>query len=542
MSEYKLRYVTAAGITEEVVFPPTGNTETQAFSISSTKNGDRNTVKVTAKEDVGVLKCTRRGVAKADFGDLCFINGYQSWTKTKEFFLSEKERDAKKIFKPLNRIYAFDRYGDSTFFNYDKHLLHGYDVFYVKKDNGAFILNANVKNAYLVVIVDKRTGEISIANELEGLKLKKGETFTVSDYYLTEGYEKGLSLFDSVYPERPIKKLLGYTSWYNYYQNINDSIIKRDLEALDERFDLFQIDDGYETFVGDWMDVDKKKFPDGLKPIVDRIHQKGHLAGIWLAPFVAEGKSKVISEHPDWFTINGERVKCGSNWSGFYAIDLYNDDARAYVKKCLEYFIDLGFDFYKLDFLYAVNLQLRDGMTRSQVAEYAYSFLSDVLKDKMILGCGATLFNAAGKFDYMRIGPDVSLKFDDVFYMRLMHNERISTKVTLQNTIYRSLFDGRLFGNDPDVFLLRDNNISMSAAQRSALLTLNALFGSVIMTSDNIAEYDQKKKTKLTNALDLFKNAKVTGFKREHDVISIAYLLNGEDRLIKYDYKKGILL
>ena len=36
-------------------------------------------------------------------------------------------------------------------------------------------------------------------------------------------------------------------------QDINEKIILRDLDALDSRFELFQIDDGYETFVGDWL-------------------------------------------------------------------------------------------------------------------------------------------------------------------------------------------------------------------------------------------------------------------------------------------------
>ena len=255
MKEYKLRYY-INGVKNEISFAHTGKFDFADFSVTATAEKARNTVTVTAKRDVTIEKCTLRGVAKAEFSDLCFVNGYQSWTKTKEFFLSEKERDAKKIFKPLNRVYAFDRYGDATFFDYNKHLLHGYDVFFVKKAGGAFILNANYKNAYLVVVLDKSTGEISLRNELDGLRLSAGQTFTVSDYYLVNDYEKGMRLFNEIFPEKPVKKLLGYTSWYNYYQNISEDIILRDLDALDDRFELFQIDDGYETFVGDWMDVD----------------------------------------------------------------------------------------------------------------------------------------------------------------------------------------------------------------------------------------------------------------------------------------------
>lgn len=541
MADYKLRYKTAGGETKEISFAPQGEFDFDDFSVIAEVSGSRSTVNLTAKNPVELIKCTKRGVAKAYAGDLCFINGYQSWTKTKEYFLKEKEHSLKRIPKPLVRSFAFDKYGDTTFYDYNKSLLHGYDVFYAKK-SGAFILNANVKTAYLIILTDRTTGEISLSSELDGLTMNVGERATAIDYYHEKSYESGIKLFDDVYKKRPVRKILGYTSWYNYYQDIQEDIMLRDLDAIDSRFDLFQIDDGYETFVGDWMNVDKNKFPNGLKPIVEKIRSKGLMAGVWLAPFVAEEKSKVFNEHPDWFDFDGETVKCGSNWSGFYALNLQKSGVKEYIAECLKYFIDLGFDFFKLDFLYAVSLPRYKGKTRSMVAESAYAFLREVLNGKIILGCGATLFNAAEKFDYMRIGPDVSLKFDDVFYMRFMHNERISTKVTLQNTVYRSFMDGRLFGNDPDVFLLRDTNISLNDEQKRSLLTLNALFGSVLMTSDNIAEYDLKKTERLNAALELQKNAVVKGFEREHDVIKVKYELSGEERTLSYNYKKGVIL
>ena len=56
-----------------------------------------------------------------------------------------------------------------------------------------------------------------------------------------------LSASIAAFAPLPAKKLFGYTSWYNYYQNINESIILRDLDALDSRFELFQIDAATET-------------------------------------------------------------------------------------------------------------------------------------------------------------------------------------------------------------------------------------------------------------------------------------------------------
>ena len=218
-----------------------------------------------------------------------------------------------------------------------------------------------------------------------------------------------------------------------------------------------------------------------------------------------------------------------------------NKDAVQYIRVVLRHYKEIGFDFFKLDFLYATNLKRLNGKTRSETAEFAYSILREELEGKLILGCGATVSNGFGKFDYCRIGPDVSLIFDDVPYMRIFHPERISTKVTILNTIFRSNLDGKAFLNDPDVFLLRDDNIKLSEEQRKSLTLINALFGSVLMTSDITSEYDEKKKHIFEQALDLFNNAKVTGFARDGEQIIINYELRGETKTLKYNMKKGTL-
>ncbi len=513
--------------------------------------GSEHRVSVSALKDVTLLSYKESG---HDFyvggsgsnngaGDVFFLNGYQSWTDTKETYLSEKERNVKKLPRFLVDMFSFDRYGDALFYKYDSGKLHGYDIFYRKGSVNGFAINANAATAYLIFEVTRATGEVSIISDVSGLALKNGETATVCDYFYTPSLETGIKLMNEVFPVKERRKLFGYTSWYNYYQNIDEKIILRDLEALDSRFNLFQIDDGYETFVGDWLDVDPKKFPDGLSGIVDKIHAKGLMAGIWLAPLVAEQNSVVYKEHPDWLKKgpDGLPVKCGCNWSGFYALDLENEDARNYIANCLRHYAHMGFDFFKLDFLYASSLPVYDGLTHAQSAHRAYSFIREILGDRLILGCGASPFSSKDIFDYLRIGPDVSLDFDDKFYMRLMHRERVSTKVTLQNTVYRSILNGRLFGNDPDVFLLRDTNISLTYEQRKALITLNALFGSVLMTSDNIAEYDEPKNKTLAEALELYRFAKVHSYRRDGIYIKIRYDLKGEKRELTYNTKKGVL-
>ena len=83
-----------------------------------------------------------------------------------------------------------------------------------------------------------------------------------------------------------------------------------------------------------------------------------------------------------------------------------------------------------------------------------------------------------------------------------------------------SLMNGRVFNNDPDVYLLRDDNIKLSKEQKKALITINTLCGSVYFTSDNVSDYDNEKLEMLEKARKL-QNAEVVSFDRNKNLITI---------------------
>lgn len=142
--------------------------------------------------------------------------------------------------------------------------------------------------------------------------------------------------------------------------------------------------------------------------------------------------------------------------------------------------------------------------------------------DKLILGCGVPLASAFGRVDYCRVGCDVSLKYDDVFYMKHMHLERNSTKHTMIDTIFRRQLDGRAFLNDPDVFILRDENVSLTAEEKEKLALINGLFGSVLFMSDDASKYDDKKKEFYHKIINL--KGKATSVSLKNNVVSVKYL------------------
>ncbi|MEG2721066.1 MAG: alpha-galactosidase, partial [Oscillospiraceae bacterium] len=339
-----------------------------------------------------------------------------------------------------------------------------------------------------------------IYKDLEGITIN-GE-YTAFDLFTKKGeYDE---IFDSYFEAMNIKpltdkKIKGYTSWYNYYQNINEEVILRDLDALCSKanglFDTFQIDDGYQVAVGEWLNVDKKKFPNGMKPIAQAIHKNNLQAGIWLAPFGIQHNSQLVKQHPDWLICNekGKPICVGGNWGGFYAVDIYNEEVRDYIKKFFNVILnEWGYDLVKLDFLYAAAILPRNNKTRGEIMYDAIDLIREAVGDnKKILGCGVQMMPCFGKVEYMRIGADMSLNWKNSLSRKMMHREDVSTINALNNSIYRRHLNERAFLCDPDVFLIRDYNVKFTFEQRKLLAKFIKIFGGVIFTSDDVNRYNK---------------------------------------------------
>ena len=494
---------------------------------------------IKANKEIKLVTAVKSFDFMIDKKDLYFLNGYQSWSRARFDHPTMKEGLGMR----RNVIPGVNPYGDYDFYKRKNDRLHSWDIFYSVGNNELFIINNNYRHTFLIIEILKKENRINLIADVNGKLLKEGEEFKLYNYDLYHSYQEGLEAFKRKFPRRNLPKLFGYTSWYNYFQNINEEIILRDLSSIDKRFDLFQIDDGYETFVGDWLDIDKKKFPHGLKPIVDKIHEKGLKAGIWLAPFVAEQDSKIFKEHPDWFVKdkNGEPLKTGISWSGQYALDTTKPEVMSYIEKCLRYYADMGFDFFKLDFLYSASYT-HPNITKAESSSSHYRWLKEVLKGKTILGCGAVLFNVIDNFDYVRIGCDVTIDFVDPVYSKLPLAEVPSTKMSIQNTINRFVFNDRLFGNDPDVFLLRDDNITLTKDQKRTLAIINAICGQILLTSDDIGKYDEEKNKLLNRVIEIFRNEKEIIYYKKRNLIHIKCLLDKKEYDFAYDINKGIIV
>ncbi len=441
-----------------------------------------------------------------------FVNGFQSWTESQERSMNDKLPHLSSLAKRFNYKYQFTKYGDYEFVNIKKGngYFHGFTYSYLRENERIQLMGSlNEANGFTIFEHQVPNHKIIIHKDVDGVLIDSPMSMELFFYEGTEA-----SAFDTYFkamaietPKQP--KRFGWTSWYNYYQNITEEIMTQNLDAanaLDNKMNIIQIDDGFQTAVGDWLSVDAKKFPHGMKAIADAIKAQGSIPGIWLAPFVVQKSAKLVSDHPEWILKDaaGHFEMAGYGWGGNYALDLENDAVKEYLHNCFDVILnDWGFELVKLDFLYAATLGHHPTKTRGQRSAEAMDFLRLCVKDKLILGCGVCLGSAFGKVDYCRIGPDVSLDWDGPWYYQYIHRERVSTKNAILNSIGRRHLDQRAFLNDPDVFILRNNNVKMSHSQKEVLAQVNRLFGSLLFTSDLVSDYDeiQNKLWKITTDL-----------------------------------------
>lgn len=479
-----------------------------------------------------------------------FANGFQSWTDTKEFTRNEMMADEGLIGRGIfgKSPFGINLVGNYTFVEQPKEYgnFHAFSFAYVRNDKNVDLFGSlNDRTGYTIIYADMNKNTLRFSKDVEGIKIT--EPYELLDLYFDNGgYDEVFDRYFAKMNVKPLtdKKIKGYTSWYNYYQNISEDIILRDLEAISKKTDkvnTFQIDDGYQTAVGDWLSINKTKFPNGLKPIVEKIHAKGWQAGLWLAPFGAQKGSKLACEHPDWLVKgkNGKPIMVGANWGGFYAIDIDNADAIAYIKNVFDTVLnDWGFDLVKLDFLYATAVVPLHNKTRGQLAYESIDFLRECVGNKQILGCGVQQMPCFGKVEYMRIGADMALSWKHNFFRNLTHREDVSTPNAIHNSVYRRCLNGRAFLCDPDVFLLRRSNIKFTFEQQKVLAKFIKLFGSVLFMSDNVDEYDDEQLAVFNDTL-ADDDAKVVAINETNDKLFIDYIQNGEPHTLGFCVTDG---
>ena len=436
------------------------------------------------------------------------VNGYQSWTES----IESSKKFALKRLKHLAHPILLKYYGDYHFYRYKNRCMHSCTYTYLKDQNNMdFFGSLNMDNCYTFFTGNYGNNTFTITSDCEGWQLEENEEALILNTFYQLQCENDSAWTDYMqniknYRDK-IKPCTGWTSWYKYYNHVTQGDILYNLDAISSRglpIDVFQIDDGYQKAVGDWLETNAK-FKSGMNTIAKEIKNRGYKPGIWLAPFVCDKNSSIYKEHKDWLVSDakGNLISAGYNpgWTNqFYILDIYKREVRNYLRKVFDTIIyEWGYEMLKLDFLYAVNIHSRNGKTRAQIMRDAMDFIDELCKEKWILGCGVPLSSAFGKVDYCRVGCDVAPYWENPLLEWFGYRERVSTASSLKSTLHRYRLNGKTFYNDPDVFILRNEDNKLNKRQRYTLFFLNNLLGSLIFFSDDVSTYDN-------NTMSLFKS------------------------------------
>jgi len=214
----------------------TNQFETEHFRMDCTAFKDHIVLKMRTPVPVKIqsLSITIPYEFKAD--DRLFLNGYQSWTDCREYFPDDKPSYLSPVFKPFIMMSSFRSSGDYTFVEYatEPGHFHGFSYGYVRR--GAqydLFASLNERTGYTIFRFNAKENTIVVEKDLDGIAID-GE-YTVLDIVNLQGtmdevFDKWFALLKIPKATAPVYN--GYTTWYNYYPNINDKIVTQDLEAL----------------------------------------------------------------------------------------------------------------------------------------------------------------------------------------------------------------------------------------------------------------------------------------------------------------------
>ncbi len=136
------------------------------------------------------------------------------------------------------------------------------------------------------------------------------------------------------WPQPGRQRPVHYNCWEAVYFDHNLDALK-DIagRAAALGAERFVLDDGWfgqrdddTRSLSDW-EVDPRKYPDGLGPLIAHVHGLGMTFGIWFEPEMINPDSDLYRAHPDW-ALGSEDQTLGRNQK---ALDMANPDVREFI-------------------------------------------------------------------------------------------------------------------------------------------------------------------------------------------------------------------
>ncbi len=375
-----------------------------------------------------------------------YMEGYQMLSQTAGTMGNPKDIGR------LNEVRDYRLYHEDTTAHY------GSNYFITKVKGKWYLIGAT--SCFRTSLIFKLEGDVcKVYWDLEGSVIAANSEYS-NDYICflsakkrSDLMEEYAYLINTHHPHATIMPKTGWCSWYAYYADVTQEHIIENLDIMAKDFpqlEYLQIDDGYQLHMGDWL-TDSDRFANGLKDLCDKIRAKGKKPAIWVAPFIADGKSEVFKTHPEWFIqgpdgkpLKAEDVTYGG-WreTPWYLLDMSIPAVRERITSIFKTFhTQFGIDYFKLDACYWGAIKGLKYHNAGITAIIHYRLGLDCIRkgvgfNSYILGCNAPFWPSLGLVNGQRITDDV---------------DRTPERITQQFNEFRhrNWMANRLWSNDID--------------------------------------------------------------------------------------------
>jgi alpha-galactosidase len=456
-----------------------------------------------------------------------FRNGYQSWSATRAYRLSEVDRDPAWAFLRESHVDvrhpAAGRPGVlrsdlvTAIVDCDSGTALGVGFLDARAFFGAIVVEApRGRLRRLAAVLDTDAVALPPGARLELPPLWLAAASDGEDLLAAWATAAGGVMQARVDEDSPS----GWCSWYYYFNRVREADIVGNLAplaALRDRVpcDYVMVDDGYQRAIGDWSETNDK-FPHGMRWLATQIRDAGFEAGIWLAPFLMRPDARLFRERPEWLlrTLSGRpRRACWNPAWGLrapaYALDTTHPEVLAWLAELARTAVQQwGYRVLKLDFLYAAALPgvRHDALaTRAQALRRGLQAIRDGAgEDAFLLACGCPLGPAVGLVDGMRIGPDVAPFWTNWISRWLLRDRHgVATKNAVRNILTRAFMHRRLWLNDPDCLMVRGGETALTIDEVQSLAAVIGLTDGMFVLSDRMDALAEDRRRLLEQAYAL---------------------------------------
>ncbi len=475
--------------------------------------------------------------------DTVFMNGFQSATESREKSIVAKPGKVSVVTDYVYQKRSQKTGGDYDFVPYKNKpgITHGFSYCYFRTgDTIKLFASLDESTGYTVFKYDAWSGVLKISKDVTGVQNFNG--YKAMSLFYAEGGEE--EVFDKWFSflakseNAPAERLVGYST--KKLQKINEDVVCERIDSMAQfpvTPNLFLVEGKY-CDEGDWLRYNRRNFPIGMREISDLIKEKGMLSGIAISPFTVDDKSNVFKDHGEWMLRMPDGRFCKTA-DDLYILNSAKPEVKEYIREVIHTVLYMwGFDLIKLNNLYAAGVLPTDGKSRGQLMCEAMAFLRECCGGKLMYACDVPLMPAFGMADYCAVSCGaISDNVPNVLYSKKFYRESASVKNASADIVFRRMLNGRAFLNVPCEVSLYDKDFfldgNLNSAEQNVLTTLEGLFSSVLITTDDVLTYNQKQKRKFKKmcALSAATEIKVKRIPSGHFV---GYRHAGKSYIIKF--------